>query len=268
MLAHYASLGVSRRLLHLHEATDEALVAMVRRLPADATIVTKTVGTWSVQINTALLAATRQRQPDEWFVIADHDELQVYPDGLASAIAFCERRGYDYIEGCLVDRVAEGGALPPIRHDASVWDQFPLGSVVSKVVGGAVTNKVVAARGGVQLSHGQHQAYSGIGCPPRELYVPVHHFKWNASALPALQQRRTGQAEYSAECASVAAYLERHGRIAVDDPALLVARCEPLYPHFGALLEWRIAAEAFSEQLTARRHQMAASWQMARSSRG
>jgi hypothetical protein len=265
MLSHYASLGIARHLLHLHESSDDALAELSDQvLAAGASIVTKTVGQWSVHLNTALLNGTRQRDPNEWFVIADHDELQAYPDGLAAAIAFCNRHGYDYIEGCLVDRLAEGGTLPPVEAGVSLWDQYPLGSVLSKVAGGAVTNKVVAAKGGVQLSHGQHHAYSGIGCPPRELYVPVHHFKWNDATLAALRQRRVGQAEYSLECSTVAAYLERHGRVDVDDPALLVARCEPDYPHWNVLREGRIAAEAYSEQMTARRHQMAAAWALSR----
>jgi hypothetical protein len=268
MLAYYRDLGVAQSLIHLHGMSDDAMRSLTQRVSTlGATVVTSTIGQWSVHLNTALMNGTRLRQPTEWFVVADHDEFQAYPDGLADAIAFCERHGYDYIEGCLVDRLAEDGVLRPLEPGAPIWDQYPLGSMVSKVAGGAVISKVVACRGAVQLSSGQHQAYSGIGCPPQHLYIPVHHFKWTAAAVPALRQRLIGQAEYSMECAAVLRHLDAKGGFDVGDPLLMAARCDPFYPFWERLLEWRLAAEAFSDQLTARRHQMAAVWAATRRSR-
>ena len=62
----------------------------------------------------------RQRDPDSWFVLADQDELQVYPGDIFKLIERCKSRGYDYIMGCFVDRVSVSGSFPGVDADRSI----------------------------------------------------------------------------------------------------------------------------------------------------
>jgi hypothetical protein len=199
-----------------------------------------------------LYSRARTGQPDDWFIIADQDELQHYPDGIHCAIDYCNRHGYDYIEGCLIDRIASDGLLPSVAGDIALADQFPLAGIVSAVLAGTCVNKIVAARGHVKLVHGQHYALSGIGCPVAHLYVQVHHFKWTAHLIPSLVARLSDQGRYSVECRRLMSYFERHERIDVTDPELLLAPCAVDYLHWPTLKQWRETAAFFSPDLAAR----------------
>ena len=68
-------------------------------------------------------------------------------------------RGYEFIKGCLVDRIAADGLLAPVMAEKDLFDQFPLGGCVTGPVLGGVINKVAAARGHVKVGPGQHHAY-------------------------------------------------------------------------------------------------------------
>lgn len=259
MLAHYRALGLGRFSLHAHAPSCghpslRRIAAFARG--AGASIASVSTGDWIPGNNTALYAAARADRPNDWYVLADQDELQVYPAALKDVIRYCDRKGYDYIEGCLIDRVAESGELPAVSRRQSIWTQFPIGTMMSATVMGAVVNKVVAARGHVWISTGQHRALSGVGCPPSEIYVPVHHFKWVDGVTPRLASRaasvhqRTGL--YARECSRFAAHFSKHGRIPLDDPMLMSGRCEPDYPYWDVVRQWRIAAPFFSPELAVR----------------
>jgi hypothetical protein len=53
-------------------------------------------------------------------VLADQDELQVYPGDIFKLIERCKSRGYDYIMGCFVDRVSVSGSFPGVDADRSI----------------------------------------------------------------------------------------------------------------------------------------------------
>lgn len=256
MLAHYRSIGVRHFSLHAHAPSCghpslRRIAAFARE--AGTAVASVSTGEWIPGNNTALYAAARADRPNDWFLLADHDELQVYPAALKDVLRYCDQKGYDYIEGCLIDRVAESGELRTVSRRQSIWKQFPMGTMVSATVMGAVVNKVVAARGHVRISTGQHRALSGVGCPPAEVYVPVHHFKWVKGLAPRLAARsesvhqRTGL--YALECSRFAAYYARYGRMRLEDPVLLSGRCDPDYPYWDMVQQWRIAAPFFSPEL-------------------
>src|SRR3954470_24259344 len=83
MLAHYASLGVDNRIVHINARNaDErsSTEALVRASGASVGSVFE--GPWISAMNTMLLTFTRFNRPSHWHIVADQDVLQVYPDEL------------------------------------------------------------------------------------------------------------------------------------------------------------------------------------------
>ena len=243
MLAHYRGLGIESFLIHAHlSRPDDPVLPEIRRLTDefDCEIASTTIGPWTQDVNPALYARSRNCNPNDWFVMADQDELHEYPSDLRATLEECELRGFDYIEGGFLDRLGPDGTFPRVASDRNLWEQFPLGGFLSTPILDANPNKVVASKGHVGIAPGQHWATCGRGCPIDELYVPVHHFKW----VEGIPQRLENRAAFYRsigdplwrESARFADYCRRHhGRIDISDPLLWIAPCSPSYPHWQTL---------------------------------
>jgi hypothetical protein len=176
-------------------------------------------------------------RPNDWWVLADQDELHYYPDDLHSLLAYCDRNGYDAIMGAFVDRLSADGRFPAIDRSTSIWEQYPLGGIISSEILAAYTMKVVAAKGHVAISGGHHRTLNGQPCPIASLFVQVHHFKWTHGVIERQRQRtdeyRRKGLYYWTEPDLFVQYCEQHAdRIDVTDPRFLLARCDPAYPHW------------------------------------
>lgn len=238
-LAHYQALGVDETTIQLMlNAEDDALAVETYAIAArlGCRVTTAVRGPW-LALQERVWRDSMRAHPDEWCLLADQDELQVYPDDLRSLLAYCDRKGYEYITGAFVDRIAADGGFPPLRPDVSLVAQFPLGGFLSWPLLGSDPRKVVAAKGRVPLVRGQHLARSGVPCPIDELFVPVHHFKWTAGVVERLRARvalcrNTGES-HGVESERFLAYHARQGgRIDLTDARFLIAPCEPSYPHW------------------------------------
>jgi hypothetical protein len=199
--------------------------------------------------NRDLIAQIKEQYPDDWFLPVDLDEFQVYPRPLAAIVAKCEARDYGYVLGCLVDRLAADGSLPPVTADDR-WPQFPLAGSLH-AIHGAFPEKVVLCRGRIPLNAGQHAALSGQGCPWHEIYTQVHHFKWVAGLTDRLRnlsqqvESINGQGAmkaYADEGATFVRYMEEHGgKIDINDPRFLLAPAGPDYRSYR-LWPWLVKA--------------------------
>lgn len=237
MLAHYRGLGIESFFVHVHvrhrgDPILEQAAEITRAFGCG--IASVTVGEWLHDTNRELYKQALQSRPNDWYLIADQDELQAYPRELISILEECDHTGYDYIEGCFLDRFASDGSFPAVRPDESIWRQFPLAGFVSAPVLQANPNKIVAAKGRVELRPGQHYALSGRGCPPEELYIPVHHFKWVAGILERLEQRaefrRKRGDHYWEESQRFIDYCRAHdGRLDINDGSFYLAEAMPEY---------------------------------------
>jgi hypothetical protein len=249
MLAHYRGLGVESFFIHVHASHEgdpvlEQVTEIVRNFGCGISSVT--VGEWLHNTNRKLYHRTLESRPDDWFLIADQDELQVYPRDMTSILEHCERQGYEYIEGCFLDRLARDGSFPAVSANESIWLQFPLAGIVSASVLQANPNKIVAAKGRVRLGAGQHYALSGRGCPPEELYIPVHHFKWVSGILERLEQRAEFRRErgdrYWEESQRFIDYCHAHnGRLDIGDPSFHLAHALPEYSQWDVVKRLSIA---------------------------
>ncbi|MEA2688928.1 MAG: hypothetical protein QOD51_1535 [Candidatus Eremiobacteraeota bacterium] len=243
MLEHYRSLGIASFSVNVNvrEPGDPCVQRVEEVVRAFGTaIASVTTGAWLHGSNQAIYSRVRALHPDDWFVLADCDELQAWPGEIASLVAWCERRGYDHIEGCFVDRLAPDGGFPDYRFGVPLGEQYPLGAYLSYPLGGANPCKVVAAKGSVELGPGQHFANGGSACPAADMYVPVHHFKWTGGIVERLRRRAASRERardpYWDESARIVEHCDANGGgIDLADPRFLTAPCEPAYAYWDAV---------------------------------
>jgi hypothetical protein len=235
MLEHYISLGVDSFFVNVHLARENDPALEQTKAVTDKfglEIASVTTGNWvDDQRNVYMLQRTRY--PDDWFILADQDEFQVYPGDLRSIVEDCDAQGFDHIRGCFIDRIARDGGFPATNPDQRVWDQFPLGAYLSPILG-ADPRKVVALKGALPVVTGQHHALAGRACPTRQYFVPVYHFKWADGILERLTERAMkfrslGIAHWVESASFVNFCLRAGGRVPLNDPRFFVAECDLVY---------------------------------------
>ncbi|MET9480875.1 glycosyltransferase family 2 protein [Streptomyces sp. NPDC006638] len=260
MLAHYEGLGVEafHVIRHVESGLDPTLASSVEAVrDAGHDFTRLSVGPWHEHLNPRLIRETMAEHPDDWWVVADLDEFQVYPDSLKETVAHCERHGFDYVEGAFLDRVAADGSFPDPEPYGSVplWRQYPLAGLVTLRLMGARPTKVPLARGRVELGYGQHNSWTGRGAPAEHVYAQVHHFKWTASARERLARRvaayssgewHINNAKIIDESRAFLDHVAAHqGRLRVDDPRLGFQRCALEY---GGYAGWSDLTATLSRQ--------------------
>ena len=139
------------------------------------------------------------KKPDDWWIVADDDELQLYSKPTYQIIEECEEYGYEFVCGGFVDRIGEGGDFPKITMESNVWEEMPEAGFFRYPLSYACPNKVTLMKGKVQVSNGQHyvqldedtttcQREHEKRYPIDKNFTQVHHFKWDYSVLERLQQ--------------------------------------------------------------------------------
>jgi len=150
---------------------------------------------------TQLYNKTKMLYPDDWWVIADDDELHVYSKPLLKIIEECGINGWDIIRGGFIDRIGTGGTFPKITYDKDIFLQFPLAGFFRHPMSGACPNKICVAKGYITLTPGQHYAQIGehttwrwqgwnhpLIAPTKEYNVQVHHFKWDETCIERVKE--------------------------------------------------------------------------------
>jgi hypothetical protein len=142
---------------------------------------------------------TKLLKPDDWWIVADDDELQLYSKPTYQIIEECEEYGYDFVTGGFVDRIGNGGDFPKITMESNVWKEMPEAGFFRYPMSKACPNKVTLMKGNVKVSNGQHYVEFPDGTtswgsehpkryPIEKNFTQVHHFKWDYSVLDRLQQ--------------------------------------------------------------------------------
>jgi hypothetical protein len=108
---------------------------------------------------TQLYNFVKNTQPNDWWVVADIDELQLYPDDdLRKVINNCEENGWDIVRGGFIDRIGEDGEFSEIKDDKSLFEQFPVMGFFRYPMSKACPNKICIVKGKIPVSSGQHYA--------------------------------------------------------------------------------------------------------------
>lgn len=142
---------------------------------------------------TILYNYVTNKEPNDWWVIADIDEFHLYPNNnLPSLVKVCNEHGYTIVRGGFIDRIGQDGGFPEIVDDKPIFEQFPTMGFFRYPMSGANPNKICLMKGSVELTSGQHYAkidghttwkWQGWNHPQilNTYFVQVHHFKWDAT---------------------------------------------------------------------------------------
>ncbi|MEV7124196.1 hypothetical protein [Kitasatospora griseola] len=220
--AHYRTLGVTRFHLafhfpdHVSDDRRQALHTACRCLGITPEVVS--TGPWHENINGTLRDELRSRAGDGWHLLADSDELQTYPAGIAAAIARAESDRVGTVRGLMLDRVTADGSLAGFDTADGLDAAYPLGGFVTHHMVRGDPRKIVLAHSSVQVASGNHRApgHRPVNRPP----IVVHHFKWRHGVAADIRRRAehyaTGTWESlgpacHSEARRVLAHLERNG---------------------------------------------------------
>jgi hypothetical protein len=149
---------------------------------------------------TYLYNKTKMLFPNDWWIIADDDELQVYSKLTTDITKICDESGYEFVTGGFVDRIGKNGTFAELTPDCNIWETFPMAGFFRYPLSGACPNKVTMCKGYIEVTPGQHYAkingettwkWQGWNHPLRfpttQNFTQVHHFKWDSTALDRLQ---------------------------------------------------------------------------------
>jgi len=156
---------------------------------------------------TDLYNKVKAEKPNDWWIVSDDDELQVYPAELEDIVKHCENKGYDFVTGGFIDRIGSNGTFPIVERDTNLHQAFPLAGFFRYPLSGACPNKVTLMKGYQKVTPGQHYAKFATGnswgtehpkrMPVEECFTQVHHFKWDSTVLERLLEVAETKKDYS-----------------------------------------------------------------------
>ena len=157
---------------------------------------------------TEIYNVVKQTKPNDWWIVADDDELQVYPEPIEDIIKNCERYGYDFVTGGFLDRIGKDGIFPEVTRETNIHKAFPLAGFFRYPMSKACPNKVTLMKGFQDITPGQHYASFKDGTnswgsdharrmPVNEIFVQVHHFKWDKTCVERIKKVADNETEYS-----------------------------------------------------------------------
>ena len=193
---------------------------------------------------TELYNETKLLKPDDWWIVADDDELHVYPKPIDELIDECEEFGYKFITGAFLDRIGEGGKFPTIDDDSDIWNEFPLAGTFRYPISNACPNKTVVMKGDIRVTNGQHYAMidgedtygdrwmHDLRYPVSDCFIQVNHFKWDVSVMRRLKEVAFEKKDYTYhwEYKKMFDYImDNLGCINIRDDRFMIERCEKNY---------------------------------------
>jgi hypothetical protein len=195
---------------------------------------------------------TKSKYPNDWWVVADIDELHLYPnDHLSLLIKTCNEYGYDLVRGGFIDRIGPDGEFVELKDDISIWEQYPNAGFFRYPMSGANPNKICVMKGYIELTSGQHYAkldgfttwkWQGWNHPLiyNSGYVQVHHFKWDKTSINRIKEVANVKQSYSYSDEYQKMYNElRKSRFKIDltKPEFMFTY-GPNKPKFGEYTKW------------------------------
>ena len=213
MLNHYKNM-VDEMYIVVYEwdgfSTYDEVCEIVKEFPTAQIIKRATKEKFNWEYVTYLYNQTKMLFPNDWWIVADDDELQVYSKVISDIIKICDESGYEFVTGGFVDRIGKNGTFPEIKEDSNLWELFPMVGFFRYPLSGACPNKVTMCKGYIEVTSGQHYAkvdgqttwkWQGWNHPLRfpttQNFTQVHHFKWDSTVLDRLQDVANVKSEFS-----------------------------------------------------------------------
>ena len=161
---------------------------------------------------TDIYNTVKLKEPNNWWIVSDDDELQVYPESVEDIIKECEKSKYDFVTGGFLDRIGIDGIFPEVGRETNILEAFPLAGFFRYHMSGACPNKVTLMKGYQKVTPGQHYAQFENGnswgkfhpkrMPISEIFTQVHHFKWDKSCIDRILEVAEIKKDYAFSKAS------------------------------------------------------------------
>ncbi len=252
-IRHYRDLGILPSHMHILLNTADGAsprLAAAKALLAESGV--EDVREWIAEYTSDSMWAQRRQlqqevaEPGDWIVSADVDEHHQYPAPLQEICRYCLSKGYNCVQGFLIDRLAENGELVEVSETPGLSSQFPVEADVLLPLAGrgdhhgtTGTTKVMLFRHDVLPSRGGHNPWKDGGTPHflagaklasfRQVNLPhsrfsypfrVDHYNWTSNRKATLEKRVTtpGVSPAGLELSNkLIPYLHEHGRIRLED---------------------------------------------------
>lgn len=207
MLEHYEDMVDNVYVAVYRQSEDDGIVDEVRALGIEPYFV-YTEPKYNWERVTEIYNSIKATKPDDWWIVSDDDELQVYPRHVQDIVIECERYGYDFVTGGFLDRIGTNGTFPKVTRDTDIHKAFPYAGFFRYPMSGACPNKVTLMKGHQYITPGQHYAYFQDGTnswgrehpkryPIREVFTQVHHFKWDDTCMERIKRVADVKKDYS-----------------------------------------------------------------------
>jgi hypothetical protein len=207
MLKHYEDVIDKAYVAVYRQSDDDGILEEIEELGIEPFMVfTEPKYNW--ERVTEIYNTIKQTKPNDWWIVSDDDELQVYPEPIEDIVKNCERYGYDFVTGGFLDRIGIDGTFPEVTRDTNLHKAFPLAGFFRHPMSKACPNKVTLMKGFQDISSGQHYASFkdgtnswGKGHPRRmpinEVFTQVHHFKWDSTCVERIKKVADNKKDYS-----------------------------------------------------------------------
>lgn len=207
MLKHYENVIDKAYVAVYRQSDDDGILEEVEELGIEPFMVfTEPKYNW--ERVTEIYNTIKQTKPNDWWIVSDDDELQVYPEPIEDIIEKCERNGYDFVTGGFLDRIGIDGTFPEVKRETDLHRTFPLAGFFRHPMSGACPNKVTLMKGYQDITSGQHYASFGDGTnswgnkhpkrmPVEEVFTQVHHFKWDSTCIRRIKKVADNKKTYS-----------------------------------------------------------------------
>ena len=197
MLNHYKDIVDKIYVVVYRQSEDDGILDEVKSLGIKPfLVVTEEKYNWDRV--TDLYNYVKSTKPNEWWIVSDDDELQVYPRPVRDIIDECERNGYDFVTGGFLDRIGKDGTFPVVTPETNLLEAFPNVGFFRYPMSGACPNKVTLMKGHQKVTAGQHYALFKNGnswgkrhekrMPTLDCFVQVHHFKWDSTCIERIKK--------------------------------------------------------------------------------
>jgi len=207
MLKHYEDVIDKAYVAVYRQSDDDGILEEIEELGIEPFMVfTEPKYNWNRV--TEIYNTIKHTKPNDWWIVADDDELQVYPEPIEDIIKNCERYGYDFVTGGFLDRIGIDGTFPEVTRDTNIHKAFPLAGFFRHPMSGACPNKVTLMKGYQKVTSGQHYALFNDGTnswgtgharrmPVNEIFTQVHHFKWDSTCIERIKKVADNKKDYS-----------------------------------------------------------------------
>ena len=207
MLKHYEGVVDKFHVIVYRQSEDDGILEEVEKLGIEPCLI-YTSEKYNWETVTYLYNLVKKTKPNEWWIVCDDDELQVYPRPIKDIINECEKYGYDFVTGGFLDRIGINGTFPKVTRETNIHEAFPYAGFFRYPMSGACPNKVTLMKGYQEITPGQHYAKFqddtnswGTEHPKRmpinDCFVQVHHFKWDETCVDRIKKVADVKKDYA-----------------------------------------------------------------------